>query len=419
MRGISASWLLTGDPATPPIAAGALVLDDDGRVLAVGELSALRGRFPSLAFEQQRAVLMPGLVNAHAHLELSGLRGAVPGGRGFVPWVDTMIRVRAERQPEADAEAIDVALSELLGFGVVALGDVSNSLQCLQPLAALPLLSCIFHEVFGRSEQAALAMRAQAEAERAQHVSWPAHVRYALAPHTPFTLHGRVLQSLVRAAADGGVRTSLHLAEHGAERAFLENGSGPFADWIAARGAGASDWQPPGCDAVRYVDRLGILGPQLIAVHLTDARPDELAIVAERQAQVVLCPRSNLHIELKLPPLLDILRTGIRPGLGSDSLASNASLDPLAEARALHKRFPTVRPLELLAMATSWGADALGLGHWVGRLQPELYPGVIAFEHTGSPPADPARFVLQDERAPRHVLVRPAYQRLAAEPGHA
>ncbi|MET0391173.1 MAG: amidohydrolase family protein, partial [Polyangiales bacterium] len=142
-------------------------------------------------------------------------------------------------------------------------------------------------------------------------------------------------------------------------------------------------------------------------VHLTDARPDELAIVAARGCHVVLCPRSNLHIELKLPPLLDILKAGIRPGLGTDSLASNASLDPLAEARALQKRFPTVAPVELLAMATSWGADALGVGDRVGRLEPGFSPGLLAFEHTGPQPSDAARFILEQERAPRRVLMRP------------
>lgn len=418
MRGITASWLLTGDPDTPPIAAGALVLGDDARVLAVGDLTALRGRFPSLPFESQRAVLLPGLINAHTHLELSDLRGAVPGGRGFVPWVDAQMKVRAQRQPEQDVEAIEAAVSESLGFGVVALGEVSNSLQSLPLLAAMPLLSCVFHEVFGVAEPAAREMLARADRARAERASWPAHVRYAVAPHTPYTLHGDVLQAIARRAAESGAITSLHLAEHGAERVFLETGGGPFASWLEGFRPGHVA-QPPGCDAVRYVDSLGALGPQLIAVHLTDARPDELAIVAERKCRVVLCPRSNLHIELKLPPLLDILRAGIRPGLGTDSLASNTNLDPLAEARALQKRFPTVPALELLAMATSWGADALGWGHVVGRLQPDLYPGVIAFEHTGQPPADPARFVLEQERAPRHVLVRPAYPRLALAAGHA
>jgi cytosine/adenosine deaminase-related metal-dependent hydrolase len=98
-------------------------------------------------------------------------------------------------------------------------------------------------------------------------------------------------------------------------------------------------------DAIAYADHLGLLGPHLLAVHATDARPHELAVLAERGCPVVLCPRSNLHIEVKLPPLLDILRAGIKPGLGTDSLASNASLDPLAEARALRKRFRPCSPL--------------------------------------------------------------------------
>jgi cytosine/adenosine deaminase-related metal-dependent hydrolase len=164
---------------------------------------------------------------------------------------------------------------------------------------------------------------------------------------------------------------------------------------------------------VQYVDQLGALGPQTLCVHLTDARPDELAIVAARGCPVVLCPRSNLHIEVRLPPLLDILNAGLKPGLGTDSLASCASLDPLAEARALQKRFPTVAPLQLLAMATAWGADALGLGVVLGRLDVGSYPGVIAFEHGAGAPVDPARFVLEHERAPRRVLSRPAFARLS------
>jgi len=221
-----------------------------------------------------------------------------------------------------------------------------------------------------------------------------------------------VLQAIVARAKQRGIRTSLHLAEHAAERTFLQSGGGPFQAWLNTRATSEVDWAAPACDAISYAERLGLLGPQLIAVHLTDARPDEIAKVAEHGCSVVLCPRSNLHIELKLPPLLDVLRAGIRPGLGTDSLASNASLDPLAEARALQKRFPTVAPLQLLAMATGWGADALGLGDRLGRMQEGLWPGVLAFEHGAVPPAEPARFVLDQEKAPRRVLSRPAYARL-------
>jgi cytosine/adenosine deaminase-related metal-dependent hydrolase len=409
LRAIAGSWLVCGDGTTPPLAAGAVVLDASGRVLDVGDSSALRGRFPSLRFEQHAAVLMPGLVNAHTHLELSALRGAAPGGKGFVPWLDGMMRVRAERKPEQDSEAIESAVSELLAFGVAAVGEVCNHLSSVEMLAAVPIAACVFHEIFGMRKEVAEVTLGLADQELAAYPDFPARLHYAVAPHTPYSLHPDVLQEIVRRARAAGTRTSLHLAEHAAERSFLETGGGPFAHWLTTRAASASDWPAPSCDSVRYAARLGLLGPNTIVIHLADARPDEIAIVAEAGSPVVLCPRSNLHIELKLPPLLDLLRAGIRPGLGSDSLASNASLDPLAEARALRKRFPTVPALRLLAMASGWGADALGLGATVGRLEKGLAPGVLAFEHGMTSVSDPAKFVLDHESAPRKVLARPVH----------
>jgi len=412
LRAITGSWLWTGESDEAPVRRGAVVFDEHGGVIAYGSLSELRGRFASLTFEEHRAVLMPGLVNAHTHLELSGLRGQVPGGQGFAPWVERLQTLRAQQGFEADPQAVAEAVSELLGAGVVAVADVCNRLHAMAALSDVPITAWVFHEVFGIPLHVAESALARADAEREACPELPAHMHYALAPHTSHTLHTDVLSQIVRRAADGGRRTSVHLAEHAAERAFLTTGQGPFADWVVKRAAGPLPWTPPGLDAIHYMDRLGLLGPHLIAVHLTDARPDELALLAERKAHAVLCPRSNLHIEVKLPPLLDILRAGIKPGLGTDSLASNSSLDPLAEARALHKRFPTVPAAQLLAMATSWGADALDLGARLGRVREGVYPGLIAFEHGHIEPADPLRFVLSAERAPRHMLLRPSYHRL-------
>jgi cytosine/adenosine deaminase-related metal-dependent hydrolase len=203
------------------------------------------------------------------------------------------------------------------------------------------------------------------------------------------------------------------LAEHAAERAYLESGGGPYPEWLKSRDTTPLDWEPPRCGSVEYVERLGGLASDVIAVHLTDARPEELARVAAARMPVVLCPRSNLHIELKLPPLHDILRAGIRPGLGTDSLASNASLDPLAEARALAARFPSVSPATLLAMATGWGADALVLGHVLGHLRPGQFPGVLAFEHGNAAPHEPERYVIQSsDKLARRIVSRPHYPSL-------
>lgn len=407
MRALSASWVITGDPARAPIARGAVVLGERERVVAVGASERLRAEYPGASWEEHAAVLLPGLVNAHTHLELSALRGRVPGGKGFGPWVTAMQAAREGAVPEHDADAIESAVSELLAAGTAAVGEVSNTLAAVEPLSSAPLLGCVFHEVFGMRRDTGEVMLGMAAQRRAEFAAWPRNLRYAPAPHTPYTLHPEVLQGIVARARALGQRTSLHLCEHAAERAFLAHGGGPFAEFLAARAATAADWAPPGQDPVRYVERLGALSEDVICVHVADAREDEVALLGRARAPVVLCPRSNLHIELKLPPLLALLRAGIEPALGTDSLASAPSLDVLEEARSLAERFPSVAPRTLLAMATSFGARVLGLEHRLGTLAEGLAPGVVAFGHQANVPEDPERFVLSRAASRRSVLARP------------
>lgn len=407
MRGIAGSWVLTGDAAQEPIRDGAVVLDDQERIVAVGPSEALKAQHGKARWESQRAILTPGLVNAHTHLELSGLRGEVTGGHGFVPWLQKYLPANQRLKPSENREAIDDGVGELLRSGTVAVGDVSNSLASIDALRGVPILARVFHEVFGLRRDTAETMLAMAKQHRATLEPLPSNVSCTLSPHTPYTLHPDYLRMLAREGSSQGP-TSLHLAEHPAERAFLMTGSGPFATFVQNGPFSPLDWQPPGVDAVRHADACGALGPDVIAVHVTDARPDEIALLAERRVPVVLCPRSNLFIEVKLPPLIDLLNAGIQPGLGTDSLASCPSLDVLADAASLHARFPSVAPRLLLAMATSFGAHALRLDHQVGALRVGLTPGVLALAHEGPAPSDPERFVISDARRPRQVLSRPS-----------
>jgi aminodeoxyfutalosine deaminase len=410
VRGIAASWLITGDAAQPPIANGAIVVNDIGFVFGVGPASELQNSFPSARWEHHAAVLMPGLVNAHTHLELSGLRGKVAGGDGFSRWVERMVDERKRIAPELDGETIDLAVSELLAAGTAAVGEVTNSLVAVDALGGAPLLGRVFHEVYGMRRDAGEVTLGLAEQQRAALEPWPENLLYAPAPHTPFTLHPEILRELVRRARAMGQLTTLHLCEHGAERAFLRDGGGPFAKFLSNRQSTPPDWAPPGVDPVRYVASLGLLAPDVLCVHLCDARPDEVELVAQAGAKVVLCPRSNLHIELKLPPLRSILEAGLRPALGTDSLASSPNLDVLGEARALAERFPNVLPRTLLAMATSFGAEALGFSDQLGTLAIGKRPGVIAFPHDSSVPSEPEHFVLSKHGQKRKVLVKPGTQ---------
>jgi cytosine/adenosine deaminase-related metal-dependent hydrolase len=405
LQAYEASWLITGKPDQAPIKHGGLVLDARGFVLAVGSAEALKRDYPGLLFRSERAVLLPGLVNAHVHLELCALRGETRSGGGFGPWVTGMMEKRERILPEQDIDAIEAGVSELLRAGTVAVGEVTNTLAAVDALGSAPLWARVFHEVFGMRRETAQFMRGQAEAARAARGSLPSNLSYALAPHTLYSLHPESARELV--AARGTGRTSLHLAEHAAERAFLRDGSGPFADFLRARNVSPADWEPPGLSPVHYADKLGLLSPDLLAVHLCATDRDELAIVKARGTQVVLCPRSNLFIELKLPPLFDMLALGIEPALGTDSLASNTSLDVLAEACALHDRFPQAKALEFISMATWYGARALGLSDRVGALAPGLAPGVLAVD-LPDPEIDPLNVLLRSPPPSRRVLSRPA-----------
>jgi cytosine/adenosine deaminase-related metal-dependent hydrolase len=404
MRAIHADAVVTGDAEV--LRDAAVVVDGAGVVVELGPAAEVLPRHVGLTPERVRGVLLPGLVNAHTHLELSGLRGQVPGGAGFVPWVEQLIGMRAEAPPEDDDAAVEQAVAELDAFGTVAVGEVSNSLSAVRPLARRGFVGRVFHEVFG-IERGPLEQRV-ADLPRVLEErvgAWPtADLVYTPTPHTLYTTHPTVVRRLAREARERGSRISLHLAEHAAERRFLEHGDGPIPGWYESRLKLRRDlleW--PGKSPVALADDLGALGPHVIGVHLTDARPEELELVARRGAPVVFCPRSNLFIETRLPPLLAARAAGLLPGLGTDSLASNASLDVLAEARALADRFATVPARDLLRMATWEGARALGRDD-VGRVARGARPGLFAID--GEPGDDPAAFVIKNVRAPRRWIVR-------------
>jgi aminodeoxyfutalosine deaminase len=404
MRAVHADAVVTGDGE--PLRDGAVLFDVRGAIADVGPASEILPRHAGAAIERVRGVVLPGLVNAHTHLELSALRGTVPGGAGFVPWVEHMIGVRAEIQPEQDAAAIEGAVAELESCGTTAVGEVTNSLAAVPALVRRGLVGSVFHEVFGvelASLEKRLAELPRVVEERVG--AWPASAfSYIPSPHTLYTTHATVVRRLATAARDSGLRATLHLAEHAAERRFLEQGDGPIPGWYESRlrlPRERLEW--PRRSPVAFADDLGALGPHVTCVHLTDARPEELALVAQRGAPVVLCPRSNLYIETRLPPLLAARAAGIAPALGTDSLASNASLDVLAEARALADRFPTVPPRDLLRMATWEGARTLGRED-VGRIARGARPGIFAID--GDVTGDPCAFVLANVRRPRRWIVR-------------
>jgi aminodeoxyfutalosine deaminase len=405
---IHADHLLRGDE--PPVVDGALVLDGDGAVIEAGPAAELIPRHAGASIERVRGVVLPGLVNAHTHLELSALRGRVPGGRGFVAWVEHLIGARTEL-PEEDAEAaVASAVDALVSSGTVAVGEVTNGLGAVGALARAAVQGCVFHEVFGLDRDSVLRRLGGLSADVTARASrWgtdggelPGGLSYAPAPHTLYTTHPDAVRAILASAAERGARTSLHLAEHAPERSAIERGEGPVVPWLRERARVTREW--PLTPLFDHAAELGALSPTVLLVHLADARADELDRVRAAGSPVVLCPRSNLHIDVRLPPLVAMRAAGIEPALGTDSLASSPSLDVLAEARALRDRFSSVPAWELVRMATWNGARALGLPA-LGRFAPGARPGVFAVEGDAAARApDGAAYLLSNLGAPRRRI---------------
>ena len=402
---IHADGVVTG--AAADIRDGAVALARGGQVLEVGPAADVLPRHAGARVVRVRGVVFPGLVNAHTHVELSVLLGRIPGGRGFVDWVDRFVATRTEVMEDEEAAAITRAVDDLDAFATSAVGDVTNKLTAVRSLARRGIAGSVFHEVFGM-RIAPLQQRVGSLAEDVEKAvgPWPSQdLVYAIAPHTLYTTHPEMVEVLAHLAKQRGIVTSLHLCEHAAERRALEAGDGPMVDWLADRTKTpkeAMEW--PHMSPIAFADKLGALGPHVLCVHLSDARPEELAKLIERSAPVVLCPRSNLHIEVRLPPLLAIRAAGIEPALGTDSLASNASLDVLMEARALGDRFPDVPARELMQMATWNGARALGRLD-LGRIAKGARPGIAAVDGDGLIDS-PSAFLLAHVKSPRRWVAR-------------
>ncbi|WP_394842527.1 amidohydrolase family protein [Pendulispora brunnea] len=399
---VHADHVLPGD--APPIRDGAVVVAEDGTIEDVGPAADVLPRHAGAPVERVHGVVFPGLVNAHTHLELSALRGLVPGGHGFLPWVDSLLSARFDATPEDSPESIEAAVSELRGYGTAAVGEVTNSLVAAEHLARRRIQGSIFHEIFGLGGDVQERAEEMLAASRAGTRAWSPALSYVPTAHTLHTTHADVVRKIVQHAKDTGLRTSLHLAEHAAERRALEHGDGPVTDWLRGRLRGAADVVWPMQSPIAYADALGALGPHMLLVHLTDALPAELDRVVQSGSHTVLCPRSNLYIEGRLPPLLAARTAGIEAALGTDSLASNASLDVLAEARALADRFSTVPAAELVRMATYNGAQALGRP-LLGRLARGARPGLVAVDIAGAAQAqDGAALLLRHVKAPRRWI---------------
>lgn len=358
----------------PPFLDGGLLIRD-GAICAVGKASALTRDFPTEPHNDLgSAVLLPGLVNAHTHLELTGLHGRLPLGRSFTEWATALLDLRSELDDAFFATSARQGATTLLRSGVTCVADITASGASVAPLKAAGLRGIIFQEVLGLDpEQAAERLDAAEKAlQSLQLQASESLLSVGLSPHAPYSLSEPLLLRCAELLRRLHLPATIHLAESPEEVTYIGLGLGPIAtDLLPAVDRHSPSHRVCGESPVAFLDRAGLLSERLLAVHLVHVGMSDLQLLGQRGVALAVCPRSNHYLGVGTAPLPRYLAASLRVGLGTDSLASNETLSLWDEMRFAHRLYGgAVTAQQLVTMATLGGAAALGMAGAIGSLTP-------------------------------------------------
>ena len=354
MTVLSADWVVP--VAAPPIANGAVEVED-GRITSVGTAAEL-----GTGERFENAVIIPGFVNAHSHLEYAAYAG-FGDGLPFPPWIGLHVaRKRRLEQPDMEAMA-RFGASECLRSGITTVGDCSFAGATAAACAQLGLRAIVYLEVFGED---AGALSGFEELRDRVSGSLSDRVQLGISPHAPYTC----TVELYEACAQLGLPLATHLSESDAELEYLRTGRGPWesiAEYLVP---------PLGRGAIGALAEAGVLGPSVVVAHCVHVTDEEIALLAETGTAVAHCPRSIALLGCGVAPLAALREAGVTVCIATDSPASTPSFDMFDElraavmaARARERRPDALTTTDALEFATLGGARALGLEDEIGSLE--------------------------------------------------
>lgn len=356
--------------SAPPIAEGTLV-EHRGRIEYVG---ARKDAPPGEDRELGASIILPGLVNVHAHLDLSVMRGFLED-LPFGAWIRTLTNgKRAVLDEVSLLDAARLSLVEALRAGITTVAETSESGVAMQAMRELGVRGVSFHEVFGPDPaRCDVAMQRLRDAVVRLRPAETELVRLGISPHAPYSVSDPLFTAASRYARDERLPIAIHAAESADELRYVTAGDGDFADSQRHRGVPLG---PRGRSPIAMLERTGALDARPVLIHCVRADAQDIATIARHDCAIAHCPAANAKLGHGIAPLREMLDAGIRVGLGTDSVASNNRMDVLEEARlaALLQRARLGSPGALsavaaLELATLGGARVLDLDAEVGSLE--------------------------------------------------
>ncbi len=312
------------------------------------------------------SVIMPGLVNAHTHLELTHLHQKVTEFSCFTDWLSKLVKARGVWSVEEYHASVREGAELSLAAGTTLVGDISVSGASSLALNTKGLRRVVFQEVLGLAPEKA---KGDIDELAARLVGSDSLLTCGLSPHAPYSTAPGLYRAAAEAASVQDMPVATHVAETRAEHEFLTAGTGEFREFLTRLGALPEDWNPPGLSPVPYLDSLGALRPSALLIHCNYLDRESMASILRTRSSVAYCPRSHAFFGHERHPVRELLDMGVNVALGTDSLASNESLSILDEMRFLFRTRKDLNCQEILRMATLNGASALRFGGVLGRLR--------------------------------------------------
>ncbi len=382
---LSARWLLPVESRA--IEHGAILIGEDGRVQAAGgerEVPRPAG-VPSEDFGN--SVILPGLINTHTHLELTGFEQVTEPD--FAAWIRRLRELKSTRTPVEYVEAARTGLRRCFASGVTTVADTGDTGSVFEALAEVDGSGIVYQEVFGpdpaQEEESLAGLRGRVEKLRARTTR---RLHVGVSPHAPYTVSGALFRSVAAWAQRERLPLAVHIAESLDESRLLSDGSGEFAEAWKRRGIPLP--QPLGLSPIAWLSRHHVLSSQTLCIHGIRVGSDDIRLMAYAGASVAHCPLSNRNHGHGAAPLTPLLEAGIPVGIGTDSEVSVGALDLLAEARAA-RELARLTANQVIAMCTLGGARALNLDHEIGSLRAGKWGdcAVIAIDAAlNAPPAE-------------------------------
>jgi 5-methylthioadenosine/S-adenosylhomocysteine deaminase len=358
-----------------PIPDGAVLVEGD-RIGWVGPRSLHPAAPNARIVELGDAVLGPGLVNAHTHLDLTGMRGLLDG-LTFFDWIRAVVAARGVLRADDWLDSARLGVVEALEHGITSIGDTAPTEASFEAMRELGVRGIAYQEVFGpdpaQAKGAVEELSARIAALRARESLL---VRLGVSPHAPYSVSAELYVAATAWARQQRLPIATHVAESAAESDLIERATGPFAQMLRDRGIGV---EVRGRSPIGLLGELGILGGDTLLIHCVRCDDADIGAIRAARASVVTCPMSNRYFGHGAAPWAKLRAEGSHLAVGTDSLASNTAMDLLREARLSHEVGEEETPLPVWRSATLEGAGALGLDGVTGSLDPGKQADLCAF----------------------------------------